>query len=180
MALPLVTPWRVRDARRADLSRLAEVRNESWRAAYRGILPRAHLEAMTLSRSRRVLETSTARRRQGHGVLVVEDGEGPFGYAIVGPQPRPELGHAGEIFEIYLRPDRQRRGAGSKLLASALWRLCELQLTPVMLWVLARNSARRFYASCGGEPFRRERIEMSGRTLYRVAYSWEGFLPLPR
>jgi GNAT superfamily N-acetyltransferase len=180
MALPHATPWRVRDARRADMPRLAEVRNESWRAAYEGIVPRAHLDAMSVARSRRVLEASVSRRRQGHAVLVVEDADGPFGYALAGPQARTDLGHAGEIYEIYLRPDKQRSGAGSKLLASTLWRLCELGLTPVMLWVLARNPARRFYASCGGEPFRRERIEMSGRTLYRVAYSWEAFLPLPR
>jgi GNAT superfamily N-acetyltransferase len=180
MALPLVTPWRVRDARRADVPLLAEVRNASWRAAYEGIVPGTHLDAMTLARSRRVIEASAERRRQGHAVLVVEDSEGPFGYALAGPQARPELGHSGEIYEIYLRPDKQRGGAGSKLLATALWRLCELGLTPVMLWVLARNPARRFYAACGGEPFRRERIEMAGRTLYRVAYSWEAFLPLPR
>lgn len=179
LALPRPTPWQVRVGHRGDTATLARVRNASWRAAYRSIMPAAELRRMTLARSSAVIERTLGGGRRGQFVMVVEDARGPFGYTLAGPQPRADLRHRGEVFELYLHPDMQRRGAGTQLLVSTLWELSALGSWPAMLWVLAANSAGRFYASCGGRPFRREPLDVGGRVLERIAYSWDGFLPLP-
>jgi GNAT superfamily N-acetyltransferase len=86
----------------------------------------------------------------------------------------------GEVYELYLHPEHQRRGGGTQLLTSTLWQLSARGLTPAMLWVLERNDARHFYAGCGGRPVRRDRIDVGRQSLVRVAYAWDEFLPLPR
>jgi GNAT superfamily N-acetyltransferase len=172
--------WPIRDACRADVPQLAAVRNASWRAAYRGIVPDAELDRMSLSRSSALLQKAISDRRRGKILLLAESKPGhPCGYVYAGPQPDHKLRHAGEIYELYLVPQEQRHGIGTRLLAAALWRLSALGSSPVMLWVLAANRAQRFYASCGGRPILRASIEVGGRRLERIAYSWRDFLPLP-
>jgi GNAT superfamily N-acetyltransferase len=177
LAVPSGSPLVVRPAATADVSALAEIRNASWRSAYVGILPDSELRRMTDRRSQLLIHETL--RRRGSFALLVEDAAGPFGYTLAGPQPRRILPFRGEVYELYLHPSRQRRGAGTRLLTSTLWELSTRGLTPAMLWVLERNDARHFYAGCGGRMAGRSPVEIGGRSLQRIAYGWDEFLPLP-
>lgn len=177
LSLPTASPYQVRLATRADVPALARIRNASWRAAYGGIVPAAELDAMTIARSSRLIAGTIARR--GRVVMVIERRGRPLGYTLAGPQPRAHVPFRGEVYELYIDPAVQRRGAGTQLLTATLWRLSALGLTPAMLWVLEQNDARHFYAGCGGRPIARAPVTVGGRSLRRVAYAWDEFLPLP-
>ena len=179
LLLPTASPYRVRPATRADVAALARIRNASWRAAYGGIVPEHELNAMSLARSGRVISDTLARRRHGQFVMTIERRGRPLGYTLAGPQPRRDVPFRGEVYELYIDPAAQRRGAGTQLLTATLWRLSELGLTPAMLWVLEQNDARHFYAGCGGRPIARAPVTVGARSLRRVAYAWDEFLPLP-
>lgn len=169
----------VRPARPDELLALATLRRHSWWEAYRRILPQAELRRMNDDRTARRL--AAAQRSPTQSLLVVEDPTGrPLGYAWLGPHRHSTDGHRGEIYELYLDPRAQGQGAGRSLLVSAIWSLVERGQHPVLVWVLAANPARHFYAACGGARIGQGPIEIAGRTLTRMAYSWRDQLPLPR
>lgn len=168
----------VRPARRSDLPALAAIRRQSWWAAYRGVLPESELRGMndrrTAQRMARALMTDA------RSILVVEDGaQGRLGYAWIGPHRERYGGHRGEIYELYLHPRAQGRGAGRQLLVAAIWALVERGLHPVLVWVLAANQAQNFYAACGGERVGQGPVKVAGRMMTRLAFSWRDALPMP-
>ena len=61
--------------------------------------------------------------RRAATVLVVEIGGKVAGYATIGRNRARELQQQGEIYELYLRPEYQGIGLGSRLFAAARERL---------------------------------------------------------
>jgi hypothetical protein len=60
-----------------------------------------------------------------------------------------------------------------------LWTLIDLDLHPVLVWVLERNPARHFYETCGGTLVARGSIDFGESRATRLAYGWSDSLPLP-
>jgi GNAT superfamily N-acetyltransferase len=172
---------RVRLARPDDVPSLARVRAASWHATYRHILPEQELARVTRLRSEERLESALLARRRGVRLLVAErPGAGPIGYAWCGPQTDRRLrGFKGEVFELYLHPQHQRAGVGTLLLSHAMWTMIELDMHPVVIWVLERNPAWHFYESCGGTLVARGSIDFGAHRTTRLAYGWRESLPLP-
>ena len=180
LALPtLEDTVRVRSARREDIEALAEVRIASWQHAYRTILPPAELRRMSRSANVAKFARAVMRPRYGEHILVATHERRPVGYAMGGTQPDRRLAFPGEIYELYIDPEHQRRGIGRALLARSIWSLVELGLNPVMLWVLAQNTARHFYASCGATLVTRSPVIVAGKRLSRLAFGWRDALPIP-
>ncbi len=180
LALSTLDPTvQLRAARRDDIGDLARVRIASWRHAYRDLLPASELRRMSLSANVAKFERAIGRPRFGEHVLVATRDHVPVAYAMAGLQPDRRLPFRGEIFELYIDPAHQRRGIGRALLARSIWTLVARGLNPVMLWVLAQNSARHFYASCGGTLVGRSPIVIAGKRLPRLAFGWSDALPVP-
>lgn len=84
---------------------------------------------------------------------VVEDGDTLLGYAQVGPckLPHPDvLPGAGELYQLYVRPQLHGHGIGRRLLHIALERLAATRPGPAWLGVWSGNHrAQRFYQAAG-------------------------------
>jgi GNAT superfamily N-acetyltransferase len=170
----------VRPARYEDIPALVRLRRRSWREAYRGILPMTEVERATGPRSGQRLRRALEGGLRGQRLLVAErPGTGLLGFTWCGPQPLRTLEHRGEVYELYLDPDAQRRGVGSRLLDAAIWSLIDQSLHPVLVWVLAQNSARYFYEMRGGVIVAKGTIRIGDYVTTRVAYGWSQSLPLP-
>ncbi|HXM70612.1 MAG TPA: GNAT family N-acetyltransferase, partial [Thermoanaerobaculia bacterium] len=78
----------------------------------------------------------------------------------------------GEVFTLYVAPDHQNRGVGSRLLEAAFQRLGEQAIHGVMLWVLARNPSRFFYEAMGGVAVASRKERLWGVVLRELAYGW--------
>lgn len=180
LALPtLEETVSLRSARREDIEALAEVRIASWQHAYRTILPRAELRRMSHANNVAKFARAVMRPRRGEHLIVATHHGRPVGYAMGGLQPDRRLAFTGEIYELYIDPAHQRRGIGRALLGRSIWSLVEVGLNPVMLWVLAQNTARHFYASCGATLVGRSPIVVAGKRLSRLAFGWRDALPIP-
>ncbi len=84
--------------------------------------------------------------RRAATVLVVEIGGTIAGYATVGRNRARELPQQGEIYELYLRPEYQGIGLGSRLLAAARDELAAHGLRGMVVWALEDNvNALAFY-----------------------------------
>ena len=110
-------PPTVRAATKEDAEAVARTYVETWRDAYPGMLPDKVLLGLSAPR-----HAESWRRRIGEAgeiVIVAEDGEaGIVGFGSAGRARDANLGHAGEIYTLYLLPDWRDRGLGRALLGA--------------------------------------------------------------
>ena len=149
---------------------------DTWRAAYRGIVPDAHLDGLSYEKSERLWQDAIAT---GDGrVFVAEDGGGVFGFASGGPRERfsRELReYEGELQTVYVLPSRKGTGAGRRLVGAVARHLADRGVVDSMLlWVFTENRpARRFYEALGGVPVGEDGFEIGGAWLSETVYGWK-------
>lgn len=145
---------RIREADPKDARAIAEVHVRSWRAAYRGQLTDDFLDGMNveerLDQHRRGLEDA----REDWRTWVAEDAGQVAGFAVTGPSEDADATErTGEVYAIYLDPDRVGTGLGRQLFERAVGDLRDRGFSSVTLWVLQTNErARRFYEVAGWAP----------------------------
>src|SRR5262249_59465517 len=139
------------DIRRAELrdaDAIAEVHRDAWQNAYAGIIPYRALGAMINRRGGRWWENAI---RRSATVLVIEVGGKIAGYATIGRNRARELKQEGEIYELYLRPECQGIGLGTRLFSAARERLSAHGLRGMVVWALEENAnTGSSYAGIGG------------------------------
>jgi ribosomal protein S18 acetylase RimI-like enzyme len=143
----------LRDATPADAHAIADVTVQSWRAAYRGLLPDDVLADLSVP-DREQFWSDALTVRPPHTRTVVATIAGAIvGFAATGPplvpadRADPTLG---DLYALYLDPDVWRRGIGTQLHAAALDRLRSCGFTHAGLWVLDTNErALSFYGRHG-------------------------------
>jgi GNAT superfamily N-acetyltransferase len=159
------SPLAVRPAVAGDAAAVAAVQRAAWIAAYSGIVAADVIDRITApDEGARIRQTFLTRPWQ-RMLVAVGDG-GVVGYASFGaeldvlgspwPHPRSAAGSAGstgELYALYVHPDRWSTGAGRVLMATVLQRLASAGYERAVLWVLEENDrARRFYARAGFAP----------------------------
>lgn len=161
----------IRKAEPRDAVAIAGVHLEAWRGAYAGIIPHKALTAMI---NRRGSDWWANAIRRAATVLVVEIGGVIAGYATIGRNRARELPQQGEIYELYLRPEYQGIGLGSRLFTAARRRLAEHGLRGLVVWALEENdNALGFYAGAGGRDIA-EGVEIfEHKALKKIAFVWD-------
>jgi ribosomal protein S18 acetylase RimI-like enzyme len=144
----------IRRARPDDAAAIAALRVRAWRAAYRGILPDASLDALDAEadapRWRGYLEAAAPDDR----LWLAVDGDELVGYARTGASADDDvdLGTA-EVHGLYVAPELIGSGVGRTLLAHALDDLAARGHEAVVLWHFVGNErAARFYERAGLRP----------------------------
>jgi len=142
---------RVRAARLEDAAAIAAVHVASWRQAYRGMLPEAHLDGLSVSdkeaTTQNLLRTPPSPH---HRLLVLDRGGQILGFAATGPASEGSEETQGEIYGIYLHPSIWGRGLGRLLMAQAQAALRADGFHEAILWVLERNTRARKFYNAGG------------------------------
>lgn len=147
---------------------------DTWRRAYRGIVPNAHLDGLSYDESERLWQDVIAA---GAGcVFVAEDEGGVFGFASGIPRGRFSRDlreYGGELKTVYVLPAHQGTGAGRKLVVAVARHFESRGVNSMLLWAFTENrSARRFYESLGGVLVAEDGLELGGAWLSEVAYGW--------
>jgi ribosomal protein S18 acetylase RimI-like enzyme len=133
-----------------DAEALAHVHIDSWRAAYRGLVPDSVLDGMDYNRRAKQFHDSLSSLSEETYVIEL-DGEVP-GFLTVGKCRDNDLNQetTGEIWGIYIAPTVWRSGYGRFLAQQALQILQSRNYSLAVLWVLERNDqARLFYEAMG-------------------------------
>jgi len=164
----------IRAATLADARAMAQIHVDGWRAAYRGQMPDALLDSLSVEQRtehrRKDIETP---RSPEHRNWVAEDDGRVVAFAITGPSrdagTSPDVA---ELFAIYAAPTRWGTGAGRALLGHVLDDLRARRVAAVTLWVLDTNArARRFYEIAGFATDGAEKVEpFGGVRLREVRY----------
>lgn len=162
----------------ADAGEIARIHVRAWQAAYRGQLSDDYLDDLRfedrLEQHRRSLEQPHPEFR----TWVAEDDGLVVGFAVTGPSEDADADpRTGEVYAIYLEPDRIGSGLGRLLFEHAVSDLRERGFAAATLWVLETNEpARRFYERTGwrldgATTSERVDCEMRPTVRYRVVLS---------
>lgn len=138
----------IRPATVDDAGPIAAVHVRSWQEAYRGQLPQALLDGLSVER--RTTQVRDMLSAPQHGMWVaIEDGQ-VVGFASVGDaRDADTTPDTGELYAIYLAPQAWGIGVGRALHDTAVTALAT-NYAEAILWVLETNArARRFYERQG-------------------------------
>jgi len=147
-------PFSIQPAGPEDVAGLAEVQVRSWQRAYRGQMPAAYLDSLSVAR--RTEAWIRTLREAGVTTLLARDPEGRvIAFINCGPYRDADLdpSHVMEIRALYVHPDHWRQGLGRALVDAAIARCAGPGVERVVLWVLRTNaSAKAFYRAMGFFP----------------------------
>jgi ribosomal protein S18 acetylase RimI-like enzyme len=154
----------IRPAGPEDAEAVARVQIESWRDAYAHLFTGEQLAGMSLT------ERAAFWRR--FPPLVAEVEREVVGFVAVGAAHHDDDAE-GELYAIYVRPDRWGTGVGRELMEAGERRLRELGHASAILWVFEENPrARRFYEAAGWKADGKEQdAELFGMSGHVVRYA---------
>ncbi len=153
-----------------DAQSISTIHMESWKSAYAGLVPFSALARMI---NRRGLDWWETAIRRSTIILVIEVGEEIAGYATLGPNRVNTLPFEGEVYEIYLRPEYQGIGLGTKLFADAKRELNHRGYKGLVVWSLTDNDpALSFYQNAGGRPIATGCEHFDEQRLEKTAFAW--------
>lgn len=148
---------RIREGSAEDIPEIARVHVQSWRETYRGQVPDACLNDLTVESRIKMWERVFG---SGTQVLVAEDETAIVGISSFGDT---DLKDAGEIYTMYVLKAHWGAGVGGALMNGVLNALRSSRVRVVKLWVLTTNArAIAFYKKHGfveeGQPKMVERF----------------------
>jgi GNAT superfamily N-acetyltransferase len=165
----------LRSAEPGDETAIAEVHVLAWQATYRGMIPDAHLDGLSVPKRRDIWrELIVELEPPVHGAFVALDGSRLVGFAHFCPsRDRDADPDVGEITAIYVHPDFWGKGIGRRLMRRAVDSLEEAGLSTATLWVLDVNArARKFYEQAGWmTDGATKEDQRDGFTLHEVRYA---------
>ena len=160
----------VRRAEARDAEAITAVHDAAWRYSYEGMIPAKELGRIIARRGPRWWHRAI---RRGTAILVIEVGGSVCGYATFGPNRARNLVQKGEVYEIYLLPEYQGVGLGTRLFLAARGELARVGLESTVVWALADNQqACHFYANAGGRKVAHANERFGETCLTKTAFAW--------
>jgi len=163
----------IRPASPDDAAAIAALHAESWRSAYRGLVPDddlgGGLEAERLQFWRNRFAGPDPHRRV---VFAATAGDLLVGFTCVLADADPRYGPL--LDNLHVKPGWRGQGIGARLLDdSRQWSRAIAPRRPMHLWVLEGNApARRFYRAQGGVEDGRRSEERGGMTIVALRCIW--------
>lgn len=152
-----------------DRMMISKVYEESWKSAYKGIVPQEYLDSIPQGNWATNIDNSNLK------TLVCTDNGKIVGTSSFYESRLEQFQGFGEIVSIYLLPNYVRKGYGKALMKSALSELKQQGYENVFLWVLEENiKASGFYEKLGFLPtddFLQNTI--GGKNLREVRYVYK-------
>ncbi len=165
----------IRPAIHTDAPAIARVHVDTWRAAYRGMIPDDYLDSLSYDRRTDFWAQEISAPFSPFFVIVAQESEtGPVvGFVNGGPLRSGHPGYEGELCALYVLPEAQGKGIGRKLVQACAQTFKDRGITSMLLWVIKDNApSRAFYEALGGQLLNEQQFELGGATLTEVGYGW--------
>jgi len=161
----------LRPAESEDAIAVARVHVRSWQTAYRTLLPDDYLDQLRPEDRAQKYDFANVDPLKPQMIVAVEEGL-IQGFATTAPSRESDLPDHGELYALYVDPERWGQGIGIALVSAARARLFGLGFRNAILWVLVGNvRAERFYQIDGWTPDGLRRTDVVwGATVDEVRY----------
>lgn len=141
--------YKIRYAEVNDAKVLGKIHSESWKVAYKGIVPDLVLDNITPDKRERYFENALSENLEEDTLIFADDKA--VGFMTIGECRDNDRDNTyGEIWGIYLLPEYWNRGIGSYYIKWGINELKNRNYKKVTLWVLEDNlNSRKFYERMG-------------------------------
>jgi ribosomal protein S18 acetylase RimI-like enzyme len=140
-----------REAQLKDAAEIAKVQVKTWQTAYKGQLPEAYLNSLSIEQ-RKVRWQKILEKPEDNAYNLVAEVEGKVvGFCSVDKSRSEDMSEdTGELWAIYVDKNYQGKRIGTILLNKGLDNLRERGFKKAILWVLTSNwKTRKWYESKG-------------------------------
>jgi GNAT superfamily N-acetyltransferase len=163
----------IRPATADDARAIAKVRIDTWRSAYRGVVPDAYLDAMDVDQSIALWDRVLAADGSAASIYVADrDGE-VIGFAAANRLQEPKHGLDAELSAAYVRREFQRGGVGRRLVEAVARAQRAKGAKGLIVWAISGNkAARAFYEALGGTLIVEQPFEWDGVPLTEAGYAF--------
>jgi len=169
----------IRRATPDDAEAIARVRIDGWRRSYKGLVPQAYLDAMSVQASLPMWQRVLDGPSDVVSVFVAEGDGGIVGFGAGNRLPEPKHGFDSELTAIYLAHEVQRHGLGRRLVGTIAAERASHGATGMIVWVLAGNKpARAFYEALGATLVVEQPFEWDDMPLVEAGYGWRDLAAL--
>ncbi len=141
----------IREAEIADAKGIAKIHVETWQYAYKGQLPDAFLDSLSVEKRQEVWKENLANPHPKTKIYVGEIEGKIVGFCSLGASRDDNATETmGELYAIYIDSNNMSKGVGSTLMQKGLEYLKEAGFNKATLWVLTSNQkTRQFYEHKG-------------------------------
>lgn len=127
-----------------DKFAISQIYEESWKFAYKDIIPQAYLESIPSGHWVPYLD-----KEETHTLVLIEN-DIFVGTSSYCKSRFSDFDNFGEIISIYFLPEYIGKGYGKQLLNAVVAELAKLGYRDIFLWALEENHrARKFYEKAG-------------------------------
>ncbi len=167
----------IRQAKVDDWKGISRVHVDCMHSAYQEILPSDIINKFTYKdREKRWQKDLPNSIRGGTMNFVAVDQQGEIvGFALGGTMrdPRLRIKYTGEIYGLYVHPEAQGQGYGTKLFESVAQHLASLHHSSIALWTFKDHQSCSFYKYLGGEEVYEKNTIIAGKEMKECAYGWD-------
>ncbi len=163
----------IRRAQVLDAEAMGALYVRVWQDVYPGVIPNETLLAMCPDRAAERWEAAILAEGGRRGALVAEDVRGGIvAIGNYGPNRDRSLPYEGEIFTLYVDPDRIGGGTGSMLLTAMFEALTDAGMGSALVWTLSLSPHRFFYEAVGAKLIARKMDRIAGMPVELSAFGW--------
>lgn len=165
----------IRKATFDDAAEIANVHINSWREAYKGLLPNDFLEERPLAyKNRYELWKKVTTNADQATFVAVSENHGVVGFVNGSHGRNEDLKDHAEVWCIYLLKKYHGQKIGFNLLKTFFDTHFELGYKKGYLWVLSNNPTISFYEKTGGKfNGRTAEDEIGGQIVLESCYVWD-------
>ena len=162
---------KIRTSTENDAPEIARIHVETWRYAYKGIVPQTYLDQLSIEQ--RTTKWAEMLKKSMDGTLIAEIDMKPVGWISFGIARDEDKENSGEVYAIYVDHTHWNQGIGRSLIRSAEEKLQIEGMNKIVLWVLEANrNSRYFYSNMGYQPDdSSKKIVIGGRSLLEMRYA---------
>lgn len=166
----------IRPATEQDNAGIRYVQVNTWKHAYRGMIPDRILDQMNIDKPLRRAKTPNPKIDNSRRAFVATDkSDQVIGFAVGGMARSEEWNYQGELWAIYVLPSEQGKGIGNQLFEALKQQLAD-EYKNLIIWVLEANHAsHKFYERMGGKKLDlKKTFVWEGEPVAKeIAYGWD-------
>ncbi len=169
----------IRHATTDDAAEIANVHLNSWREAYRNLLPQDFLDQLPLTFKRRMSFWQQVASDSRKPLFVADAKNGIVGFSFFEPARDESMKGYGEVGAIYLLEQFKGKKIGAALLKIGMQELIKMEYSKAYCWVLEHNPTIKFYERSGALFNGMEKTdEIGGKKVKELAYEWKDLTSL--
>lgn len=166
----------IRNAVAKDASKIALIKVDGWKNAYKGIISNEFLDTLNYEEEEKRFLTRIKGEhdKPSSSIIVYESDNEVRGFSCYGNNMSSLTNDYGEIFALYISSEYRRKGAGKEMIAWIKDELKKQGFKHIIIWCLKHNlPSIEFYKAVGGTVYGEKNIEFGGMSYEEMGFIYE-------